>query len=1040
MKAVAGLLLSVLALSPKLPAQSNDAGAPPSLVEVYWQSSKTIVAPGITNLVVLDPDITRAETGYDTIIFFGLVRGETVVLGYAGNKPVSIRVRVLARPPVVVSPEMLRRQAEMGQGIISSNVQGSAGNGSTSFDVLSGVSWSQPMGPDGHFDFIGQIEDNDTAYSHPFNLRSASVFYHSPGMEVRGLDFSVDLVGGGPQRDIGGFSFNDFAQLRGAGVTLNRGQNRYTFFAGTTVPYYYLTLGATRDVAGFAFYRRQSDHLAFFGASSFINSPVNVIGLSPGRLNNIMQTAGLSYRFNDRWRMQSAGGVSNRGGMARGEVDYAGHRVTMFTLGSVSAPLFPLNQVQSLLTGSSFVRSVASFKNTDRYMETFSYQHTIVKPFGTLVHPGSSDVISPGVVVNINHRESLSLSYSYSRNSGGFTKSASTGNQFGATLNSQITPRITNNAQFSIGSVQDPLQLSSEDEFSFHDGVSLPVKYGSMAVGFFYDHRNPSLVQKLNSELGLLAPALQTLFLQDPVNFVNSNNLPPEIRAILEAQQPISTSAFASAQLRLGSKMMLNPNVSIGRSANGTSQSWSPFFGYSLGYQLRPSFQLTSSLANSYFLANTLGSVQRTTVFSLGFLKTFSAAPNAFMPVHHSRTIEGRVFRDSNVNGMFNAGEQGLTSIVVRLDNGESATTDEQGRFKFSGVSAGVHQVLLDLTQFRNPVRMTTHGSAEVDLIKDRIAVVNFGVVDFARLLGSVFNDLRFEGKRPADARGLSGVHITLDDGQQKQSLVTDGTGSFEVDDVLPGDYKVTVDPETLPPNYVLPSGTLQVHISPVSSMAIDIPVRALRSISGRVFLRVPADPATQPVEPGKLKIGGISQSGTDKRGSQAGGQARHIGQQGAGEPKSETEYTLVPMAGIQLRAANATAITDENGSFLLRDLPAGDLAIAVIPLKPVPPGMKVPSGVVQMPPEPIQVQGATIVINNPDLVPYLIGKTAAQVRDAALHPAPKPAAPAVKPATPAGSGTESPATEGSPAGLASPTNDAPGSGGARNRGASPMR
>jgi hypothetical protein len=35
---------------------------------------------------------------------------------------------------------------------------------------------------------------------------------------------------------------------------------------------------------------------------------------------------------------------------------------------------------------------------------------------------------------------------------------------------------------------------------------------------------------------------------------------------------------------------------------------------------------------------------------------------------------------------------------------------------------------------------------------------------------------------------------------------------------------------------------------------------------------------------------------------------------------------------------------------------------------------MKVPSGQVKMPADPIQVQGATIVISNPELAPYLTG------------------------------------------------------------------
>jgi hypothetical protein len=66
-------------------------------------------------------------------------------------------------------------------------------------------------------------------------------------------------------------------------------------------------------------------------------------------------------------------------------------------------------------------------------------------------------------------------------------------------------------------------------------------------------------------------------------------------------------------------------------------------------------------------------------------------------------------------------------------------------------------------------------------------------------------------------------------------------------------------------------------------------------------------------------------------------------------------------------------AKTDENGKFLLRDLPAGDLTVTVVPVKTVPDEMKIPSGQVRLPAEPIQVQGATIVISNPDLIPYLL-------------------------------------------------------------------
>jgi len=113
------------------------------------------------------------------------------------------------------------------------------------------------------------------------------------------------------------------------------------------------------------------------------------------------------------------------------------------------------------------------------------------------------------------------------------------------------------------------------------------------------------------------------------------------------------------------------------------------------------------------------------------------------------------------------------------------------------------------------------------------------------------------------------------------------------------------------------------------------------------------------------------------QRGGQAGG--GRVNQSGRGQaqgstgPASGGDYNLVPLAGVQITAGAGVVKTDENGNFLLRDLPAGDLTVTLVPQKELPEGLKVPSGLVKMPAEPIQVQGATIVISNPELTPYLI-------------------------------------------------------------------
>ena len=973
-----GSVMSICAFAPRAAAQSTDGTGVPSLVEVYWQWSRTITAPALTNIIVLDQDIARVDVTNDGLQIFGLARGETVVLGYLREKPVSIRVRVVPRPQVTISPAQLRRQGEMAQGSFGSTVQIANSGGDTTTAVVNDFNWTQPAGARGRLLINTQVEDNDLQGGHAFNIRHGSIAYRSPGMDISLMDNLVSLTDNGYERHFSPFSYSDSVELRGAALTMRHGENQYMFFGGSTIPFYFLTLGATRDIGGFSFQRKQTKKLNLFATTSYINSPVDFLNPTGGRQDDWMQTGGFGYQPSEKWSIQGTGGVSTHGGMGRGEINYVSPRFSFFAGGGSSSLLFPLNRVQSLFSGTTAAKAGITVNTSERFTESVFYQHTITQGFGTILHAGNSDYLAPSFSWRINHRDDLGFGYTFSRNEGGFSNQATTGNRFDTNWRHQLKPRVSNAMQLTVGSVQDPLQLSSEDEFSFRDSLTFQIKGGSMSVGVEHDRRNPSLVRKLGSELELLSPALQALYLQDPISFVQSNNLPPEVKALLEAQVPISTSISASAQLRMGKKFSFNPNFSMARASNGKTDSWTPFVGYALAYQIRPSLDFNSGLTNVWVLGNTVNTVQRSTLMYFGFVKRFSTMPTAFFPSRHSgRIIEGRVFRDNNVNGAFNFGEQGLVGLRLRLDDGEVAETDEQGRYKFADVSQGEHTVTFTLTQFAEPVRMTTKNQATVDLIRQRIGVVDFGIVDFARVTGSVFNDLRFEGTRAVDAKGLAGVHLMLDDGKRRRTIIAQDTGDFEVDDVAPGDYMISVDTSTLPANYTLPQDTFTLHVTPVSTTVQNIPARAMRSIAGRVFVKVLSEPAAQLADSDKLKIGGMPTGSVhSQRGGQAGGRTNQAGRgqaQGTTGAASPGDYNLVPLAGVQITAGYGTAKTDENGSFLLRDLPAGDLAVTLVPVKELPAGMKVPLGQVKMPAEPIQVQGATIVISNPDLAPYLV-------------------------------------------------------------------
>ncbi|HVZ15620.1 MAG TPA: SdrD B-like domain-containing protein [Terriglobales bacterium] len=940
LRVAVGLVLSffVLVLT-AVPSYAQATNSLPPLIEVYWNSNRSVAVEGASNVVVLDPDIAEVNVTPERIDVVGVSRGETVVLLTLDGKQMSTRVRVVARPAIPVDPNLMLRAQEMAHGSISSEVQ-IANNGSSgsSVSILNAFGWSQNLGENRRFDFSSQFESNSVVQSHAFNIRRAAALYTGPRVDIHAFDFDVSLTGG-PQDYASQFSFNDTADLRGVSVTFKGEKNRYSFFGGTTIPYYYLVLGSTRDVAGFSFQRKQTDNLLLYANSTYVNAPVDVFGLQSGRINNFMQTAGLAYRLRNTWYMRATGGVSNHGGLGQGEVDYTGHRMTAFAAASTSSSMFPLNQLQSLFSGTSYIKTGWMFRNSDWMGESLFYEHSITKAAASVVSGGSSDYLTPGFWLRFMKGQDINFNYTYSRQTGGFLSGGSTGNRFDVNLHSQFAHGVSNAAQVSVGSLQDPLQLNSEDRFMFNDSLVMPVKGGSLMFGFQHSRTNPSLVSRVNSELSLLSPALQELFLKDPVSFVESNNLPPEIRALVEASQPVSTGMTAAGDFRIREKLMLSPMFSFARTSNGSAQSWSPFFGYGLGYQIRPTVQFHSNMTNVWVVNSGNFKAQRTTVFSFGVTKTFSMMPLSLTPIHHGHSIEGQVFRDNNINGVLNADEPGLAGIQVRLDNGETTMTDRNGHFRFHGVSTGLHQVSVSLDQFHDPVRMTTPNMFEADLIREKQAVASFGIINFARVMGNVFNDLRFHNMREPDAKGLPEIKMVLANDHWKRNFISDGTGDFEIDDVPPGQYTLTVDTTSIPSNYSLLNSTFPVTVTPVSTVVQDVPVRALRSIAGTVY----------------LQVGENGQSGKPK---------------------------LVPMANVQITAGYGVATTDKNGEFLLRELPAGNLTITLVPLQPLPEGLKVPSGRVRMPEDPVQVQGATIVISSPELVKYLVGKTARQVQE----------------------------------------------------------
>jgi len=756
------------------------------------------------------------------------------------------------------------------------------------------------------------------------------------------------------------YTLFNISMIRGADFKIRRGDNQYEFFGGSTPPSYFLSLQGTRDIAGFTYSRKLGPTLNVYATSGWLNAPFYFLSPTLQRQNTLFQTAGYNYHPSRRWVIQGLTGASTRGGLVQQGVSYLGPRLSGFVSGTESSAGFPLNQMQMLFAGGSSVSTGYTLLFSNKLASSFYYQHSSTKPGGLILSPGTSDFLNPHLSFSLTPRQTLALNYTYTDNYGGLTPQKQThGNRLDTELNSWLSRRIVNTAEATFGSLSDPLQLNAESDLTLLDAVSVPVGGGTLNIGFQYMRNNPSLVSRLNQEIDLLSPALQQLFLLDPLGFVNSNNLSPQIRNLLDNLQPTNTQITLQGQILVRRRLNLSPLVGYYRSAQGLGQGTNNYLlGYNLTYQLTRNLQLQSSLSNTLLWDFKERGLRRMTVLSFGLNRHISGHEPWLHPFQQRRaTIQGRVFRDMNVNGRLDAGEPGFAGLRVELSDGQTTLTDAQGWFRFTGLKPDIYTVRLPLAQFHEPIRVTTPTSVDVDISMPMVAEVNFGVVDFSRIVGSVFNDCLLTGKKELDAPGLHEVRLTLNNGKAERPIVTDSGGDFEIDDLPPGDYRLSLDASTVPANYQAETLSFPLHLAPTATVIQDVPVQALRSISGHVLMK------RSGANGGKLKIPGIV------NGASANGN-HNDNHNGNSAPSNEQP---VPLAGVRIAVDHTTVTTDQDGAFVLRNLPAGDVFFRILAAHPVPEGVKLPAWEVQLPRDPIFIQGATITISNPDVVKCIV-------------------------------------------------------------------
>lgn len=265
-------------------------------------------------------------------------------------------------------------------------------------------------------------------------------------------------------------------------------------------------------------------------------------------------------------------------------------------------------------------------------------------------------------------------------------------------------------------------------------------------------------------------------------------------------------------------------------------------------------------------------------------LRSASCQPATFLSLRRSLrgagvlarrrgTIQGAVFRDDQVSGTYSPDLPAVAGVEVILDGVQRTRTDAAGWFKFDDVVYGRHRVEARF-QSEQPTFFTTPSPAYVDMGE----FVHFGI-GLAR--SSVRGIVRTDA-----GSGLPGVVVRVSGRDREVSVPTGTDGTFIAEGLASGTYEVAIDPGSVPAGYPVDALTPEhVAVADTTPARVTFVLRPYRTVSGRARLF------------------------------------------------NRMNGRYEPLAGtvVELRPLGRRSVTDANGLYTFRDLPAGEYTLVAL-------------------------------------------------------------------------------------------------------------
>lgn len=228
------------------------------------------------------------------------------------------------------------------------------------------------------------------------------------------------------------------------------------------------------------------------------------------------------------------------------------------------------------------------------------------------------------------------------------------------------------------------------------------------------------------------------------------------------------------------------------------------------------------SITNSSTLQITVGLVKR---FSWGRPKVAPLPGQSGVALlSEIGYIEGYVFQDLNRNGIKDEGEPGMAGIAVFLEDGSKAITGADGKFSFSDIVTGIHQVSINERGLPASFNLLASPSQRVKVALRETTNVLFPLQLSGAIRGRMLIDKNGNGIADESDTPLPDILVYLDGTQVNTFSDTDG--NFAMENLLPGKYTVKIDQTGLAEGMKL-----------VSQDSYQVEVKSGEEVKGVVFL-----------------------------------------------------------------------------------------------------------------------------------------------------------------------------------------------------------